>query len=191
MSRLVEGKGVEIAARAAKLLVDRERRDFKLTFAGDGPLLGWLQEFLSENEVGDCVEAYGYASGEDKDRLLRGADIFLLPTQLPEGCPVAIIEAMGAGQAVVTTPRGAIPSLVTDGRNGLLRDSGDPKEFADAVTLLIDDRRLLATIQATNKREAEELYEVSRYSARMERVYDSIVQGQIGTLGSDSHPALR
>ena len=68
---------------------------------------------------------------------------------------------------------------------------GDPKEFADAVTLLIDDRCLLATIQATNKREAEELYEVSRYSARMERVYDSIVHGQIGTLGSDSHPALR
>ena len=50
--------------------------------------------------------------------------------------------------------------------------------------------RWLAEIRTANRREAEQLYEVGQYCARMERLYASVAQGVVGTFGSDQHPAV-
>jgi hypothetical protein len=55
------------------------------------------------------------AWGEEKAQLLRDADIFVLPTRYAvEAQPVALLEAMASGCAIVTSRAGEIPTILND-----------------------------------------------------------------------------
>lgn len=175
MSRFVKGKGVYIAANVAKLLVENGHNEFRLTFAGDGPLMPGLRKFIKENGLSIYVDILGYVRGREKEKILEEGGIFLFPTQLKEGCPVVIVEAMGAGYAIVSTNRGAIPEIIENGKNGYICNSRDPKVFYESVKRLLDDRELLSNMQKINRRKAWENYEASSYMKSIEEVYLSIV----------------
>jgi glycosyltransferase involved in cell wall biosynthesis len=92
------------------------------------------------------------------DRLLPlyGAyDLFVLPTLPGEGIPRVLLEAMAAGLPVVTSRVSGIPSLITDGVNGLLIDVPSGRAVADAVLRIVGDgelrRRLIADGYVTAK----------------------------------------
>jgi glycosyltransferase involved in cell wall biosynthesis len=50
-----------------------------------------------------AVRQVGFVEGEAKDVLLRASDCLCLPTFLPEGLPVVLLEAMAYGVAPITT----------------------------------------------------------------------------------------
>ena len=56
-----------------------------------------------------------------------------------EGLPLALLEAMGAGLAVVATDVPGHRDVVRDGETGLLVPAGDVKALAAAIATLIDD----------------------------------------------------
>jgi glycosyltransferase involved in cell wall biosynthesis len=65
-----------------------------------------------------------------------------------EGSPVALIEAMTAERAVVSTRVGGVADVIDDGRTGLLVPKGDATALGDAILTLIRDpaqRRALGT----------------------------------------------
>ena len=51
---------------------------------------------------------------------------------MPESQPLVLLEALAAGTPVVTTTLGAIPEMITDGREGYFIGSGDVDEPAGA-----------------------------------------------------------
>ena len=74
----------------------------------------------------------------------EGVDTFALacqvgPDQDEDGVPVALLEAMAYGVAVVTSPVGGIPEVVEDGVNGRLVPAQDPGGLAVALQELRDD----------------------------------------------------
>ena len=90
------------------------------------------------------------------DQLLpryRAYDVFVLPTLPGEGVPRVLLEAMAAGLPIVTSRVSGIPSLITDGANGLLVDVPSARAVADAVLRIVHDaslrRRLIAGGYAT------------------------------------------
>ncbi len=69
------------------------------------------------------------------------ADVFALPS-LGDNLPVAILEAMASGTAVVASRVGGIPEQVEHGATGLVVPPRDPRELGAAlVDLLRDDAR--------------------------------------------------
>lgn len=66
------------------------------------------------------------------------ADIFVMPSFL-EGMPMAMLEAMVAGNAIVASATGGIPEAVTDGREGILVPPGDAAALAAALGPLLSD----------------------------------------------------
>ena len=142
LGQLSAAKGVLELLDAAALLAERGRV-FRLVLAGD-----WLgpddrREALARIEahgLADVVELPGVVTGEAKDRLLREASVFVLPSRSEpgEGQPLAILEAMAAGVPVVATPQGAIPDAVQDGRTGFLVPERDPEALARAVSGLLE-----------------------------------------------------
>ena len=175
MSLFIEGKGIFIAAEVAQSLIKNGYHNFQLILAGDGPLLPEVRNLITENGISEYVSTPGYVRGTEKEEILGNSHIFLFPTQLQEGCPIVIMEAMGAGLAIVSTPRGAIPSLIKEGKNGFICDGHNPNVFYEAVRKLLDNRELLNRMRETNRKEAEENYEVEEYTRRMERVYRSVI----------------
>lgn len=95
-------------------------------------------ELMNDLGVGEVVEFPGVVTGEAKRRLLAETDIFVLPTRYPpEGQPYSILEAMAAGAAVISTPRGAIPDMIIDGETGVLVPEGDLMALTAAIEALL------------------------------------------------------
>lgn len=182
MSRLEESKGVYIAAEVGRHLVDSGFKDFQLIFAGDGPEYLGLKGYIEENELTDNLDPVGYVRGPEKWEILDRSDIFLFPTFYGEGCPLVILEAMGAGLAVLSTPVAAIPDIVIHNENGFIINSKDPKDFFEVIVKLIEDRELLFNIQKKNMLKAENHYEAGVVTKIIEGMYSNIISGQIDSV---------
>ncbi len=175
MSRLVKNKGAYIAAETGKLLTENGYKDFSMIIAGDGPELEGIQRYIEKNRLGEYITTPGYISGEKKRDIFSKSDIFLFPTSYGEGCPAVVVEAMGAGLAVISTPVAAIPDIVENGLNGFIIGSKHPKEFFAAVVKLIEDRELLNKIKDRNKKKAAKKYEIKVITRKIELMYESLI----------------
>ncbi len=80
------------------------------------------------------VELPGFV--DDLDAAFRRAQVFVAPLFSGGGIKIKVLEAMGRGAAIVTTPIGA-EGIDPDGT--ACRVASDPATFADAVSDLLDD----------------------------------------------------
>ena len=104
----------------------------------------------------------------------RDADLLVLPSILPEGFGMPIVEAAYCGVPTVATRRGGLPEVVVDGQTGSLVEASDVAGLRDAIAgLLKDDARLRRMGEAARTR-ALELFTWSRTVEQLQQVYDSI-----------------
>jgi glycosyltransferase involved in cell wall biosynthesis len=112
------------------------RRRLVVAVAGSGPEEATLIELADHLGIATHVRLLGYRP--DVHDLLAGADIFAMPS-LSEGLPMAMIEAMLAGKAIVASAVGGIPELLPSSEFGLLVAPGDAAGLASGLAGLIDD----------------------------------------------------
>jgi glycosyltransferase involved in cell wall biosynthesis len=99
----------------------------------------------------------------------------VLPSVGPEACATVIMEAMASGKAVVATDVGGMPDLVDHGETGLLVPPGDARALAQAMQTLLDDRALLARLEATSLARVGRL-KAGAVVARIEQVYRDVLR---------------
>lgn len=78
----------------------------------------------------------GWVEQAQLAKLLAACDVFVLPSHY-EGLPSVICEAMNAARAVVATPVGGIPEIVSDGRTGYLVPAGDALALAARIRSVV------------------------------------------------------
>lgn len=82
---------------------------------------------------------YGKKYGSDKDAFLDNSDIFVFPTYYPNECfPLVLLEAMQHWVPCITTREGGIPSIIEDGKNGLLVERKNADDLANKIAWMID-----------------------------------------------------
>jgi glycosyltransferase involved in cell wall biosynthesis len=87
------------------------------------------------------LEFHGEVDRERSLALLQRASLFVLPS-FAEGMPVALLEAMACGVAVIVTDVGAMGDIVRQAACGLVVPPGDANALAEAIdALLADDHR--------------------------------------------------
>ncbi|MDR3534449.1 MAG: WecB/TagA/CpsF family glycosyltransferase [Rhodopila sp.] len=136
LGRLGERKGVPELLEALRS-PGLTARSWTATIAGDGPVEKFRQ-VVGKTGLQDRVTLPGWLDRDATSDLLRRADIFVLPSH-HEAMPIAILEAMAHGLAVIATPVGVIPEFLTNGETALLVPPGIPGRLAEAIARLIDD----------------------------------------------------
>ena len=124
---------LEMAARVAARALDG-----MFLLAGDGPLRHDLERRASDLGMDDRVRFLGWRS--DLPRLYAASDVFVL-TSGNEGTPVALIEAMAAGVASVSTDVGGVRDVITGPETGALVTSGNVEALVEAVSSLLTSKR--------------------------------------------------
>ncbi|WP_144184667.1 glycosyltransferase family 4 protein [Elioraea rosea] len=109
------------------------------------------------------LKLLGYRT--DVAALLRGADLFVLPSHR-EGMPRAIIEAMMTGLPVVATRIRGAREQVIDGETGFLVPVKDEAALAEALGRLAGDPALRARMGAASLARARAEYDEAKVIAR-------------------------
>jgi len=99
-----------------------------------------LIKLINEYNLSDFVEFEGWVSGDKKSDLLNWADIFVLPS-FNEGLPIAILEAMSYGKAIISSPVGGIAEIVKNNKNGILVEPGNHKEIFNAISYFMTNNK--------------------------------------------------
>ena len=153
--RLVAKKGIEQLLDALAILKERNV-DFECNLIGDGPELDKLVAQASRLDLLESVHFHGSQPNGTVRQFMRQADVFVLPCQIDkagdrDGIPVALMEAMASGVAVVSGSLPAIHELITPGESGLLVPPNSPNELAAAVRWLIEDARVRQSLAAKGR----------------------------------------
>jgi glycosyltransferase involved in cell wall biosynthesis len=129
--------------------------------------------------LSDRVYLPGWQTAEQVHDLLDAADILFLPSH-HEGLPMAILEAMASGVAVVASPVGAIPDAIVDGESGLLVPCGDVDALSKAILRLLRDPALRQRLASNARARFERLFTIDRTAAAVATVYRELGIGLAG-----------
>jgi len=136
---LEEHKGHHILLEAlVQLRAQGVNVPWKLIIAGGrgGDKHESLLSYVRDNDLGKAVHIV--TNRDDVPDLLALADVFVIPS-LWEGLPMALLEAMVAGKAIVASATAGIPEAIVDGRDGLLAPPGDVSKLAVALKCVLTD----------------------------------------------------
>ncbi len=147
----------------------RQQPDLHLVIAGDGQMRAPLLDLAGALGVAAHVHAIGWWNGP-LTTLYEAMDVCAL-SSLNEGTPVALIEAMAAGVAVVSTAVGGVPDIVEDGVTGLLVPPGDVARLAAALLALSANPSRRAAMGAAGRRHAARHFMHGRLVDDIERLY--------------------
>jgi len=112
----------------------------ELLFIGDGVLRSRLEQRVTGEGLACRVRFLGLRSAAEIARYLQAADCFALSSAY-EGMPMALLEALGAGVPVVTTPVGEVRRVVINGVNGEVTQDRMIESFAASLNQIRHNAR--------------------------------------------------
>ncbi len=135
VSKLRYEKGIDVLLQAWHS-VHQQRPTARLVLVGSGQLQGQLERMAQALEIAESVEFMGLRS-DVPAQFHRGA-IAILPSRW-EGMPNALLEAMASGLACVATRVSGSEDLLQPAHNGLLVESENIQQMAQALLVLLAD----------------------------------------------------
>ena len=142
LSRIDRKKRLDLLLEAVTV-ARREDPAISLDIAGTGPsaLLQELRDQAGRFGIDEHVRWQGQVRGADKERLLREANLFVLPSE-SENFGVAVAEALAHGLPVMISPGVGIRSLVERYEAGVVVDADADKWGKEIALLLSSPKRL-------------------------------------------------
>ncbi len=168
MGRLSEEKGFDLLLEAFAQ-VARGHSPWRLEIAGAGRLREPLEQQIGRHHLADRARLVGWV---EPDRFLQRAAIFVLSSRY-EGFPVALLEAMAQGLAVISFDCDSGPrEILRHEQDGLLVPAGDVGQLAQAIDRVIGDQALRERLSAAAMKVAER-FSPERFAADWDKVLRS------------------
>ncbi|MCS6923211.1 MAG: glycosyltransferase family 4 protein, partial [Fimbriimonadales bacterium] len=172
LGRMDEYKGTERILKAIACLPQPLREQVRLYMAGDGEV-DEMRRLAIELGLDAQVDIRDWIEGEDKERWLQETNAFILPS-LAEGLPMAMLEAMAYGKALIVSPVGGIPEFVTDGQEGFLVPPENVEAISRAIAKLAENPALRQQMGLAARKRVEPL-SVVNYMSQIVEIYRQVI----------------
>ncbi len=168
LGRIGPRKGVPDLIEALAHPALRARR-WHATIAGDGNAALYRARIASLG-LESRIDLPGWLSGCARREALARADLLILPSY-HEALPMAVLEALAAGIAVIATPVGALPDWLEDGVNARLVPPGAPGPLAIAIGALLDDPATRARLAEAGRATWQAHFDIDIAARRLAALY--------------------
>jgi glycosyltransferase involved in cell wall biosynthesis len=168
LSRLSAEKGMDVLVRALPLVL-RRFPQATCVIAGEGAQREQLTSLASKLGVSHALTLQGFCSGTAQ--FLSRCAVVAHPSRM-DGMPLAILEAMSAGKAIVASNVGEIPLLLDHGKAGILVPPGSPEALAGGLVCMLENDAERKHYGDAAQMRARKLYD----SAAMAREYLSLYE---------------
>ncbi|GAA5518585.1 D-inositol-3-phosphate glycosyltransferase [Demequina sediminis] len=171
VGRLVEKKGFDVLLAALRAAQSR----LELVIVGDGPERATLEAAAA----GLPVKFLGQLGRAELNAQYDQAAIAVFPSRRAstgdqDGLPVAMLEAMGAGCAVIASDLPGLNEAIEEGHSGALVPPGDVAALARTIEVVAEDAELRASLGAA-ARERAQTYSIDAVGAGYRALFHGIV----------------
>lgn len=146
-----------------------ERGRLEVTIAGGGDVAGY-QAIAQQLGIAGFVRLPGWCDQPTTARLLANADVLVLPSY-DEVMPLVVLEALANGVAVICTPVGEIPSVLTDRVNALYVQPGDVPGLAAALQQVLSQPQLLESLEHNGHALYRQQFSLPSFFAAVARIH--------------------
>ena len=178
LARICPEKGLHVLVDAMRLLAE-ENLPFRVRVAGyldiaDRPYLADLQRKVADIGLADRFQYVGELDRPAKIAFLQSLDVMSLPTIVPEGKGLSVLEAWANGTPTVLPNHGAFPEMVADTGGGLLHESSNASALAVALATMLRDRVMAARCGLQAQQAIHERYTAPRMAQQTSELYRSL-----------------
>jgi len=172
--RLVYKNGLDTLIESIPLLT-RDHPDLLFVVAGKGPSRKLIEDRVKELGIDANIKLTGFVP----DRLLPlyydAADYFVIPSASGEGLPLVLLEAMACGLPVIATTVGGTPEIIKHMKNGVLVPPRNPEAMAEAISKILLEERLGATIGEEARRIVEDRFTWKKNLSQLQDIYKKVI----------------
>jgi len=172
IGRIHQIKGIDLLIDSMADVLKQEKESIAIIAGPDDGALPKLKAKVREQGLSGHVIFKGIVVGEEKNRLLRAADMFVLPSK-KEAFPISLLEACAVGLPIITTDN----SDVARGINGIcgLTVGGGQSEFTEAILRVMRDRDLAERYSLAGKKHAS-IYSWSKVVTKYIELYQTLMR---------------
>jgi len=181
LSHVLPTKGIFNILEALCQL-DIEGYNFTFYFAGSY----FPEENYSVDEIKSKIEVYknilknkfvvvGFLKNEEKWELLKKTKIFILPTYFSsEGYPISLIEAMYAGNFIVSTAWRGIPEIMSEPENGFFVEINNSNNIYKTLLYLYNNADILTEVGYHNHFYAKNKYSPIKFKSAILDLFNNL-----------------
>lgn len=177
LSRLHYKKRPDLLIRSlSKLAITQSNFHLILAGTGEPEYLHYLQNLVLDSGLTAQTTFSGFVTGKDKDLLLQGSDIFVLPS-FSENFGIAVAEALSHGLPVIITPDIQIAPEIFTANAGLIVP-GEEEAIANAIAQLLSTPEQRYQLGENGKNLVKHHYSWNAIAYQLTEVYRTIIEKQ-------------
>ena len=175
--RLVSYKGLPLLLKVWDE-IRRKHENVLLILAGTGGLdihncEEVLREYVKANRLENQVVFTGAV--QNVPEYLQASDLFVFPSE-NDAFPSSIVEAMACGLPVVSTPVGAIKTIITHGKTGLLIQPGNAEHLYQALGVILSDKEMGSRLGKAACQSIQDLYSAEIVSKKYLTLFQGLIE---------------
>ena len=168
---LVGDRGIEVALRGLAELIHTRRRKTSVVIIGAGPSESRYRREAERLELGDRAQFLGWKPHDELPGYWSSANVGILPFHV---CPHIdttlankLFDYMAVGLPIVASDARPMVRVLAQTGAGITFRSGDAKDFAKAVTKVLDDPGCAARLRRAGLHAADEIYNWEKDAERL------------------------
>lgn len=171
VARLTLNKDHQTLLEAFRI-VSKKMANTRLVIVGDGPERSHLEHIAESIGIKEKVIFLGQR--RDVAEILNTFDLFAL-SSIREGFPIAVLEAMAASLPVIATDVDGNKELVKDGETGLVVKAKEPKDMAEAIIKLIQNKEIANAMGKKGFKRINDYFTLDKTIKEYEKIYEGLV----------------
>lgn len=179
ISNILRAKGQMVLLQAIQRLLCSGRVHFHLQLIGQvfDPLFEKeLLDFIQKHHLQSFVACDYHVVGEERDRILANADVFVFPT-LNEAFGLVAVEGMRKGLPLIASDIGTLPEIVEEGC-GFLFEPGNAEALADKMAFFLDHPEQISIMGKTAFETFRRKFTFESFENKMNKMFEDVLQAK-------------